>query len=247
MRDSAGYTVGFAAVVCVVCSVVVASSAVSLRDKQTENKALFRQQTVLAAAGLIEPGEKLGKERIQQLFTDRVRTERIDIETGKQDADGANELVSAPENNAGLINLPTHAEVYFVQGTGDASTLVLPVEGKGLWSTLKGFLALDAGDLNTVRGIEFYEHGETPGLGGEIDNPRWKALFPGRKAFDESGDPALHVARGEVGPPEQDPYEVDALTGATLTSRGVTNMIHYWLGANGYGPLFERLEKGGDA
>jgi Na+-transporting NADH:ubiquinone oxidoreductase subunit C len=121
--------------------------------------------------------------------------------------------------------------------------LVLPVEGKGLWSTLYGFLALDA-DLNTIRGLTFYQHGETPGLGGEVDNRTWKALWPGRKAYKDDV-PVIAVVRGRAGPPSEDPYKVDGLSGATITSRGVTHLVQFWLGENGFEPYIDRLRKEG--
>jgi Na+-transporting NADH:ubiquinone oxidoreductase subunit C len=115
-------------------------------------------------------------------------------------------------------------------------TLILPIEGMGLWSTLRGYIALDH-DANTIRGITYYEQGETAGLGGEVDNPRWKALWPGRKAFDSRWRPVIGVKKGAAGPPETDPHQVDGLAGATLTSNGVTNMLRFWLGENGFGPF----------
>ena len=124
----------------------------------------------------------------------------------------------------------------------DGETLelvVLPVEGLGLWSTLYGFIALDA-DLETVRGLSFYEHGETPGLGGEVDNPRWKALWPGRKVLADA-EPRIEVVRGRAGSTDEDPYRVDGLAGATMTGRGVTNLLRFWLGEEGFRPYFERL------
>ncbi len=120
--------------------------------------------------------------------------------------------------------------------------LVLPVEGYGLWSTLYGFLALDA-DTKTIRGLTYYQHLETPGLGGEVDNPSWKALWPGRVAFDETGAPVISVIKGRAGSPQDDPYRVDGLSGATITSRGVTNMLQFWLGEAGFGPYLERFRE----
>ena len=121
--------------------------------------------------------------------------------------------------------------------------LILPVRGYGLWSTLYGFLAVDA-DLNTVLGLRFYQHAETPGLGGEVDNPRWKALWPGKRLFDSDGQLRLRV--GKAGGDEQDSrWRVDALAGATLTSNGVNNMIRFWLGPQGYGPYLKRLRQEG--
>ena len=113
--------------------------------------------------------------------------------------------------------------------------IVLPIKGYGLWSTLYGFLALDK-DAVTVRGITYYQHGETPGLGGEVDNPTWKAKWPGRKAYDESWAPALRVIKGQAGPPSSSPHQVDGLSGATITSRGVNDMINFWLGESGFAP-----------
>jgi len=125
--------------------------------------------------------------------------------------------------------------VFDVVENGELQAMIFPIEGKGLWSTLYGYIAL-APDANTVVGITFYDHGETPGLGGEVDNPRWKSLWPGRKVFDERGNPVIQVKKGSAGPPAKDPHQVDGLSGATLTSRGVTALVQFWLGENGYGP-----------
>ena len=100
--------------------------------------------------------------------------------------------------------------------TADIESLVLPIEGYGLWKFLYGFIAIED-DLNTVRGITFYEHGETPGLGGEVDNPRWKARWVGQKVFGDDGEPKIEVIKGFAPPPAEAPYEVDGLSGATIT------------------------------
>ena len=138
---------------------------------------------------------------------------------------------------------PTPLVYELRDASGSLDLVVLPVSGLGLWSTLHGFIAIDA-DLETVRGLTFYEHLETPGLGGEVDNPRWKALWPGRKAFDGE-EVRLAVIRGRAGPVAEDPYRVDGLAGATITSRGVTNLLRFWLGADGFGPYFDRLQDKG--
>jgi Na+-transporting NADH:ubiquinone oxidoreductase subunit C len=131
------------------------------------------------------------------------------------------------------------------EGGNGIEAVILPVHGYGLWSTLYGFLALDL-DLNTIRGLTFYEHGETPGLGGEVDNPRWKHLWVGKKAFDENGDLRIAVIKGQVNPSAPAAkYEVDGISGATLTSRGVSNLIRFWLGDEGFGPYLDRLRATG--
>jgi Na+-transporting NADH:ubiquinone oxidoreductase subunit C len=132
--------------------------------------------------------------------------------------------------------------VYVVKNeTGGVERLILPVHGAGLWSTLYGFLALDS-DLNTVGGLKFYQHAETPGLGGEVDNPNWRAIWNGKVIFDEAGRPSIQLVKGGVdhsAPGNES--KIDALAGATLTARGVENLINFWLGEQGYGPLIARL------
>ena len=114
--------------------------------------------------------------------------------------------------------------------------LILPIEGKGLWSTMYGFIAL-APDTTTIKGLTFYEHGETPGLGGEVDNPSWKALWKGRQAYDGEWNPEIEVIKGAAGPPEEDPFRVDGLSGATLTCRGVSSTVQFWLSDDGFKPF----------
>lgn len=252
-KDSVVYTVLFAGVVCVVCAIMVSSSAVSLADLQDANKALYKQRNVLEAAGLVQPGEAVSQAeldaRLASLESVVVKIPEgeevadidpltFDQEKAKKDPERSHK---APPNNAGVFRIPDHALVYKVTDEdGALRMVVLPIEGYGLWSTLKGFLALDA-DTTTIRGLTYYEHKETPGLGGEVDNPKWKALWPGRKALDANWEPEIEVIKGNAPPPSEAPYKVDGLSGATITSRGVTNMIALWLGPDGFGPYLENL------
>ncbi len=253
MQHSVAYTLLFAAAVCVVCGILVSSSAVSLSERQMENAALDKMRNVLTVSGLAQEGEKLDAAEIQRRFDESVEPIAIELATGEttnaidpltydpQAAKTSPDLsMAAPPNRASVQRLPRYAVVYEIQDdAGNAKMLVLPIEGYGLWSTLYGFLALDT-DLETIRGISYYQHGETAGLGGEVDNPRWKALWPGRKAFNPEGEVAIQVIKGAAGPPAEDPYHVDGLSGSTLTSNGVTNMLHFWLGENGYGPFLAK-------
>jgi Na+-transporting NADH:ubiquinone oxidoreductase subunit C len=138
-----------------------------------------------------------------------------------------------------------YSTVYVVENPdGSIKTLILPIHGYGLWSTLYGFMALES-DLKTVVGLGFYQHAETPGLGGEVDNPNWKAQWTGKVVFDESGEPAISVVKGGVDPSNPNAeHQVDALAGATLTSRGVENLVRFWLGEDGFGPFLEHLRAG---
>ena len=253
MQGSVGYNLGFAAAVCLVCAVVVSSAAVVLGDRQKRNAALDRQRNVLLAVGLAADDESLDAEAVAARSA-AVTPVVLTLSTGEVAADidpvgfdqraasiDSARSTAAPDNVAGIMRLPNEALVYEVRDeAGRLDSVVLPVEGLGLWGTLYGFVALE-GDLGTIRGLTFYEHKETPGLGGEVDNPRWKALWPGRRAFDDDLSPAIAVVKGPAGSVDEAPYAIDGLSGATITSRGVTNLVQFWLGPDGFGPYLTRL------
>jgi len=245
----------FMATVCVVSATVVALSAVVLRDRQERNKQLDRRRNVLDVANLVAVDEKLSREQVNERFERSMRAVVIHLSTGAAATDvdpttydqriaaqDASTSRAAPDNPAGVARLPTHAVVYEVIEQGRVRTLILPIEGQGLWSTLYGFIALRA-DLGEIEGITFYEHRETPGLGGEIDNPRWKSRWVSRRAFDAQWIPQIEVVKGPAGPPTEVPYLVDGLSGATLTGRGVTNLVRFWLGDDGFGPFLTRYRR----
>jgi len=258
--DSAKKTIGVALGVCLVCSVFVSSATVALSSKQEENKKLDKIENILEAADLKPEGNS---EEIKQVYHEKIKTELINIETGEvvpeeqytkelmpENFDlkkiiGNPELVEeipAEKDIAGIKKKPKYMLIYKVlDENGNVSKIILPIYGKGLWSTLYGFLALDK-DLKTITGITFYEHGETPGLGGEVDNPRWKQLWKGKKAFDENWKPIIKVIKGKVDPssPEAN-HMVDGLSGATLTTRGVDNLVRFWLSDEGYGNFLKTL------
>jgi Na+-transporting NADH:ubiquinone oxidoreductase subunit C len=248
MQHNTGYVVGFAVSVCLVCALFVAGSAVGLKDRQDANILLDRQKKVLTVAGLMTDGERLTREEIASAFESNIQQKVIDLKTGEvqPDIDGASfdqqaaardpeTSFPAPENLSKVRRLPNDALVFDVIENGELKALILPIEGYGLWGTLYGYIAL-APDARTIVGITFYAHKETPGLGGEVDNPRWKARWPGRLAFNERGVPAIGVKKGVAGSVEEDPYNVDGLSGATITSRGVTSLVRFWLGDDGFGP-----------
>jgi Na+-transporting NADH:ubiquinone oxidoreductase subunit C len=231
--------------VCVVCSVFVSTAAVVLNPIQALQKTLDKKKNILSAAGVELKGD------VEKLFKENIHAEVIDLETGEP-AEGI-DVATLDERKAakdpalsipvddlpGIRRVSRYKAVYRTQ---DGKRLILPVHGKGLWSTMYGFLALDASDLDTIKSFSFYEHGETPGLGGEVDNPRWKKKWVGKEAFDEEGDPAVTVIKGTA--PPDDPHRIDGLSGATITSRGVGNLVQFWLGPEGYGPFLEKQKEG---
>lgn len=258
MQGSVGYNLGFAAAVCLVCAVVVSTAAVVLADRQERNATLFKQKNVLLVAGLANEDESLSAQEVADRFAPITQL-IVDVATGDVvegvDAATYDQRVAAvdparsrvaPANPARVMRVPNQAAVYEVRDPSGALEMVaVPIEGLGLWGTLYGFIALE-GDLRTVRGLTFYEHKETPGLGGEVDNPSWKALWRGRLAFDDDLAPAIAVVKGPAGSVAETPYAIDGLSGATITSRGVTNLLRFWLGPDGFGPYLSRLrEEGG--
>lgn len=251
-NDSAKKTLFMAVAVCLVCSVIVASAAVGLRPLQIANQEADRIRNIVEVAGVAKPGQSPAeafRESIEaQLIrlsdgteSDAFDVASFDIERASKDP-AMSRAVPKAEDRANIKRQPQYMPIYIVDdGSGGIGTLILPVHGAGLWSTLYGFLALE-GDLRTVSGLKFYQHAETPGLGGEVDNPNWRAIWNGKIVFDESGRPNIQLVKGGVdhsAPGNEN--KVDALSGATLTARGVENLINFWLGESGYGPLIERL------
>ena len=256
MQHNTKYTLLFAAAVCGVCSIFVSGAAVSLKEKQVANALLDKQKKVLGVTGLLKAGETPSAQQVQDIFAKSIRPKIINLKTGEY-VDGdvntfdqlkaskdPSQSKAAPANPAKVARIPDNAMVYQVVEGEQVKMVVLPVEGKGLWSTLYGFLALD-NDVNTIKGLTFYQHGETPGLGGEVDNPKWKALWPGRKAFGEDGKPKIEVVKGQAGPVAEDPYRVDGLSGATITARGVGYLVQFWIGDDGFGPYLKQFKERG--
>ncbi|MEQ3636665.1 Na(+)-translocating NADH-quinone reductase subunit C [Alcanivorax sp.] len=254
-NESVSKTLLVAFLVCVVCGVVVATAAVSLRPVQAKNQLLDKRMNILQAAGLYQEGTD-----VQEVFK-TIERKFVEIETGKyvdmpesydqrkaSNDPSQSRSLSGDTDIAGIKNQAKVAEVYLAKDdSGALSRIIVPVHGYGLWSTLYGFLALEP-DANTVAGLGFYEHGETPGLGGEVDNPKWKALWEGKKLYGEQGEVEIQVIKGTVDSRTSNAeYKVDGLAGATLTSKGVSNLLRFWVGENGLGPYLKRMQDGDTA
>lgn len=254
-RDSIGNTFFVAITLCLVCSALVSLAAVGLKPFQDRNKALDKKKNILTVAGLYDA--QRGTD-VDAVFSAMIEDRVVDLKSGDdvtaEYPNGAasfdpEALIQEPEHHialdpkhdiAVLKNRELRAHVYVVKSSENDPAphmYIFPIRGKGLWSTLKGFIALDV-DLRTIRGLTFYEHAETPGLGGEVDNPEWKAKWPGKIALDDSGDVVIHVVKNASGN-----SAVDALSGATITSNGVSKMLDYWLGPDGFGPYLEKLRQ----
>lgn len=253
-KESVARTLTVALLVCLVCSVVVSAAAVALKPVQTTNKLQDKQRNILQIAGLFDPGASV-QEQFQQItprlvdlrtgeFSDALDALAFDQQKASKDPAMSQQL-DGEQDIASIRRRADYSTVYVVENPdGSIKTLILPIHGYGLWSTLYGFMALES-DLKTVVGLGFYQHAETPGLGGEVDNPNWKAQWTGKVVFDESGKPAISVVKGSVDPSNPNAeHQVDGLAGATLTSRGVENLVRFWLGEDGFGPFLEHLRAG---
>ena len=251
-HESIGRTFAVALIIFSVCSLLVSGAAVGLHDKQQANKELDRKKNILIAAGIYDANIPIAETfqmvdtKIVDLVTgEYVSTDVLDPTTydqrlASQDAE-LSIRISAKEDLAGIGRREKYSFVYFIKKDGKLDQIVLPINGKGLWSTLYGFLSLDA-DLNTVRGLTFYEQAETAGLGGEIANPSWQKLWVGKKVYGEQGAVDIRVIKGIVDPNNlQAIHQIDGLAGATLTGNGVTHLMHYWFGEHAFKPFLSRL------
>lgn len=258
-QDSPLKTIGVATGICLFCSLFVSVAAVKLAPIQERNKRIDKIENILQVAGI-----EVGDSDPEQVYNERIEPVLIDLATGKalpedQYTDVLNpsdfdlkmisgvpeysHALTKAEDTAGIQRIPNSMVVYKFVDQGQLEKVILPIHGKGLWSTMYGFLALEK-DLQTVSGITFYEHGETPGLGGEIDNPNWKASWKGKQAFDPSGQVVIQVIKGQVMPnSDKADQQIDGLSGATLTTRGVDQVIRFWLGDMGYGPFLNTLRE----
>ncbi|MEZ9629906.1 Na(+)-translocating NADH-quinone reductase subunit C [Vibrio breoganii] len=248
-NDSIKKTLGVVVGLSLVCSVVVSTAAVGLRDKQQANAVLDKQTKIVEVAKISEQGT------IQELFGDFIEPRLVDFETGefvegdagaydqrKAAKDPAESIrLAADDDKAKIIRRANVGTVYLVKDGDNYSKVILPVHGNGLWSMMYAFVAVEM-DGNTVSGITYYEQGETPGLGGEIENPNWVAQFEGKKLFDDNFKPALKIVKG--GATAGDIHGVDGLSGATLTGNGVQHTFDFWLGDMGFGPFLAKVREG---
>jgi len=253
-NDSLEKTINVALALCLVCAVLVSMATVALRPLQSHNKALDMKKNILDVAGLLQDGTD-----IDQAFKERIEAKLVDIKTGEY-VDGnvdeydqrkaakdpaQNEVIPVDKDIASIRTKAKLAKVFLVKNGDKLQSIILPINGYGLWSTMYGFLALEA-DGQTVQSINLYDQGETPGLGGEVVNPNWRALWKGKKVYAENGEVALTLVKGTVDNSRPDAVnKVDGLAGATLTSRGVSNLIMYWMGPEGFSPYLNKLKSNG--
>ncbi|PMH41144.1 Na(+)-translocating NADH-quinone reductase subunit C [Vibrio sp. 10N.286.49.B3] len=248
-NDSIKKTLFVVIALSLVCSIIVSTAAVGLRDKQKANAVLDKQSKIVEVAGIEAEG------KIPEIFAQYIEPRLVDFSTGEfVDGDAATYdqrqaakdpktsiRLTSEQDKAKIIRRANTGVVYLVKDGNDTSKVIIPVHGTGLWSMMYAFVAVET-DGNTVSGITYYEQGETPGLGGEIENPNWRGQFVGKKLFDESHKPAIKIVKG--GAPQGSEHGVDGLSGATLTANGVQGTFDFWLGDMGFGPFLAKVRDG---
>lgn len=242
---------GVAFLTALVSAVLVSVASVTLKPLQ---EAHLEAERAARMAEMLDTLPGL-RDVMAELGVDTLETRLVDLETGRfvpgadveaydaaaAETDPERSVAIPPEADvARLGRRPLLAPVHLLQRDGDLLLIVLPVSGTGYQSTLRATLALES-DLSTVAALTITEQAETPGLGARVETPDWQALWAGKEVADDAGRIVIEVVRGGA----SGPHEVDAISGATVTSNGVANMLRYWLGDHGFGPFLDRLQREG--
>ncbi|NMM41722.1 Na(+)-translocating NADH-quinone reductase subunit C [Pseudoalteromonas arctica] len=247
-NESIGKTLSVVVALCLVCAIIVSFASVQLRPLQQANKTQDIQKNILAAAGIDVSGS------VSETFKAKIETRLVNMETGESQTGDAvqakidafdfekskfDQKISFALKAEGIkdiagIQRMTHESPVYISKKADGSTdaIILPIQGYGLWGVMYGFLALES-DGETVKDINFYKHNETPGLGGEIQNPQWTASWNGKEL-------PINIVKSGA----KNEHQIDGLSGATLTSNGVDHAVDFWTGENGFGPFLARVREG---
>jgi len=247
-KDTVMGTMVFTVTLCLLCSFMLTGTAELLKERKLAKKRDEVKRYVLVAADV-----DLGGNDFRAIFEKSVTPMLVELDTGVVSSEGNvmdfddrmaainPETSSKPKKDTAKIkSLADQVRVFKVfDDNGKLSSVVVPIYGKGLWSMIYGFVAVKP-DMNTIENVVFYEHGETPGIGDFLNDPEWTAKFQGKHLFDEKGKVALKIVKG--GAKEGDIHGVDAVSGATMTGRGVQRSIKFWFGKEGFQTFFNTLK-----
>lgn len=248
MRGNA-YTFTFMAVVCVGCALLVAGTASLLKETQDRAERIDGYKNVLLASGLVKRGQAITPDEVEKMYKDRIGGLMVGGD-GKVVGDSANNMRAEDvhKQDKVLPGVPGYVKdedrqypLYVVKDGDKVQAYVIPVWGQGLWSALYGYLSLDA-DGKTIKNLVFYKEGETPGLGKRITEPWFQEQFEGKQYLGPDGKVTFTVGRPSQ-TKNENPNAVNGISGSTITSRGVGNMIVKMM--NRYAPYFEKVAKEG--
>lgn len=225
-KNSNGFTFGFATVTVIVVAVLLSLAAIGLAPYQAKNIRLEKMQNILSSIGVtIQPkeAEKLFNQLIKEQLVLDTKGNPVSGDILAFDIDLKKELDKARTGEADKQLFPL-----FIFSKNANTYYVIPVRGKGLWGPIWGYVALES-DMNTIHGASFGHKSETPGLGAEIDTEEFQRQFVGKKIFDDPGKfVSVRLVKGGANP--EDDHGVDAVSGGTITSNGVTEMLQRTLG-----------------
>lgn len=238
-KNSSGFTFLFSSIMVIVVAVLLASAAIVLSPYQAKNIRLEKMQNILNSIAV-----KATPKEAEQLYTQYMKEQVVLNNKGEPvtgsssafDIDLKKELDKARLGKANEQLFPL-----FVFEKDGKLYYIIPVRGKGLWGPIWGYIALE-GDLNTIYGASFGHKGETPGLGAEIETETFQQQFKGKKIFDDAGNfVSVQLIKGGAAP--DDLHNVDAVSGGTVTSNGVSEMLQRTISS--YLPYFKTLDKTG--
>ncbi len=251
-KDSTAKIIVVAFTISLICSSLVSTVTVLLKPTQIANKEREQQQYLLEIIerqpGIKELFDEVGAQYVEAKIVDLatgqyhpvLNPDTYDVHKAARDPNQS-VAISHKHDIAKIKRRAKYAPVYLVRQNDAIKFVILPIYGKGFASMLYGYLGL-AADTNTVIGLNFYEHSETPGLGGRVSNRAWLDQWRGKRVRDPEGKLSIGVARGKVAPDSPvAAYEVDGISGATWTSRSVHNLVRFWLGDQGFGPYLQQL------
>lgn len=244
-NESRGKMLVMAFLVSGLSALAVSTAAVLLGPRLDANRGAERQARLEAMLTELPALAALlqGADGLDIIVADLTTGGAADVDPDAFDpdllGDDRTTALSEDQDIAGIGTRPDLAQIYVARDGSDIAAVILPVYGQGYQSVIRAFLALE-GDLNTVAGLTITEQGETPGLGANIATDSWQGKWPGTLLADDTGTIRVSVVKGGAEPP----FEVDAITGATRTSNGVENMIRFWVGPDGFGPVLEALRAG---
>ena len=245
MQHSKPYSIGFILIITALFGLLLALAASALRERQQFNEEVNVKRNILMAVGVLDRDREMELDEIDAMYQESVQSFAVDPEGTIVEGVSGESLdleVVLQDPDTSQHRYP----VFVATDAGGSTVYAIPVFGKGLWSTLYGYLALEA-DLETVRGMTFYAHGETPGLGAEIEQAWFQDNFVGKKIYDAGALRTIQVVKGTVENRIQDPgerdYFVDGISGATITGRGVSNLLETKVAL--YEPFFRRIRAGG--
>ena len=207
----------------IVCSLLLSLASEGLRSLKEKNVEIDKKKNILNAIGLNITS--LSNSDIDKYFLNNIDTLIIDIDGEINNILTIPDLVAIENNQTGEVKYYNNDNEYLTMYADNSrNVVVLPISGKGLWSTLFGYFAIDSRNYSTVRGITFYKHKETPGLGGEVSKKWFQSNFIGKEIYENNNLNSVKVAKAGYAD-ENSLYEVDGISGATITSNGVTTFL----------------------